>query len=170
MRMHQVHTARPVRSEAYSPEVVSARDDRELLQFAEDSLSSEAREIMPVQEKDYRLSLWQHLVAGMGDVLKGRLTYRLAARREGRLAGFALLRTGGFGFPHSLRLVVHPEHRTRVEEMLLTKALSMLQTAGSHALQAKIRPSYGYVIDLCNRYGFTEEETLDLFTLELDQE
>lgn len=170
MNMHPLHSARPLRSRAYSLEVASAREDGELCRFAEGTLSKEAREIMPVREQDYGLSLPQRLLAGIGDVLKGRFTHRLVARREGTLAGFAVLRTGGFGFPHSIALVVHPKHRTQVEEILLTNALSILRRDDSRALQAKIRPSYGHIVDVCKRYGFTEKETLDLFTLELDHE
>jgi ribosomal protein S18 acetylase RimI-like enzyme len=170
MEMCPLHTTRPVRSSAYSLEVVSAREDRELYRFAEAVLSAEARETMPVRKRDYRLSLPQRLLSGIGDVLKGRLTYRVVARKEGTLAGFAALRTGGFGFPHSVTLVVHPQHRTHVEEMLLTNALSIVQSGASRALLARIRPSYGHVIDVFEEYGFTEQETLDLFTLELDRE
>jgi len=170
MNMRPLHTARPVHSRAYSLEVASAREDRELYRFAEGILSTEAREVMPVRQQDYRLSLPQRLLGGIGDVLKGRFLYRLVARREGTLAGFAALRTGGFGFPHSLALVVHPEHRTQVEEVLLTNALSILRSGDSRALLAKIRPSYDHAIDVFKGYGFAEKETLDLFTLELDRE
>ncbi len=170
MEMCPLHTARPVGSGAYRLKVASAGEDRELYRFAGATLSTEAREIMPVRKRDYRLSLPQRLLSGIGDVLKGRLTYRLVARKEGTLAGLATLRTGGFGFPHSVTLAVHPQHRTQVEEMLLTNALSILQSGDSRALLARIRPSYGHVIDVFKEYGFTEQETLDLFTLELDRE
>jgi ribosomal protein S18 acetylase RimI-like enzyme len=170
MHMRVLHTAASVLSPGYSIEISPAGEGEELFLFAEGTLSPEAREIMPLRRKDYRLSLPQRIIGGLGDVLRGRFTYHLAARSEGSLAAILLLHTGSFGFPHSLNLVVHPEHRTRVEEMLITRALSILETAGPHALHAKIRPSYGYVIDLCKRYGFTEKETLDLFTLELDHE
>jgi ribosomal protein S18 acetylase RimI-like enzyme len=170
MHMHPLHAARPVRSKVYSLEVASAREDRELYRFAEDVLSIEAREVLPVREQDYRLSLSRRLLGGISDVLQGRFTHRLVARRDGTLAGFALLRTGGFGFSHSLTLTVHPEHRTQVEEMLLTNTLSILRSDDSRAVLVKIRPSYSHVVDVFKRYGFLEKETLDLFTLELDHE
>ena len=144
-----------------------AGEGRELFLFAEETLSPEAREILPLREKDYWRSRPQRIIAGIGDLLRGRFTYRLAARREGQLAGVVLVQTGSFGFPHRLSLMVRPEHRTQVEELLLTKAMSIVDAAGSHALRAKIRPSYGYVVDVCKRLGFTEKETLDLWTLEL---
>jgi ribosomal protein S18 acetylase RimI-like enzyme len=170
MNMHPFRSARPVRSRVYSVEVASAAANRELYRFAEGTLSAEAREIMPVPEQDYGLSLPQRLLGGIGDVLRGRFAHRLLARRGDTLAGFAVLRTGGFGFPHSIALVVHPEHRTQVEEMLLTNALSILGSDDSRALRAKIRPSYGHAVSVFEEYGFTEKETLDLFTLELDHE
>jgi ribosomal protein S18 acetylase RimI-like enzyme len=170
MHMRVLHTIAPVLSPGYSIETSPSGEGEELFLFAESTLSPETREIMPLRREDYRLSLPQRIIGALGDVLRGRFTYRLTARSEGALAAILLLHTGSFGFPHSLSLVVHPDYRTRVEEMLITRALSILETAGSHAVYARIRPSYGYVIDLCKRYGFTEKETLDLFILDLDRE
>jgi ribosomal protein S18 acetylase RimI-like enzyme len=170
MRMRLLHTIAPVRAAGYSVEVVPADGGKELFLFAEETLSPEAGEILPLLEKDYWQSPARQVIGGIGDLLRGRFTYRLAARREGELAGLVLLRTGSFGLPHSLTLVVHPEHRTQVEEPLLTKALSILEAVSAHTLHAKIRPSYGYAVEVCKRLGFTEKETLDLWTLEREHQ
>jgi ribosomal protein S18 acetylase RimI-like enzyme len=170
MHMRRPHTTARVDAVGYSLEVVPPAEGQELLLFAEETLSPEAREILPLREEDYWRSLPQRVMGGMGDLLRGRFTYRLAARREGELGGVALLRTGSFGLPHSLSLVVHPEHRTQVEELLLTETLSILASASSHSLHARIRPSYGYAVEVCKRLGFEEKETLDLWTLELEHE
>jgi ribosomal protein S18 acetylase RimI-like enzyme len=170
MHMRQPHTIAPLDAVGYSLEVVPPGEGQELFLFAEEALSPEAREVLPLREKDYWQSLPQRIVGGMGDLLRGRFTYRLATRSERELGGVALLRTGSFGLPHSLSLVVHPEHRTQVEEPLLTEALSILASASTHALHVKIRPSYGYAVEVCKRLGFKEKETLDLWTLELEHQ
>jgi ribosomal protein S18 acetylase RimI-like enzyme len=170
MHMRRLHTPAPARAAGCSSEVVPAEEGEELFLFAEETLSPEAREILPLREKDYWQPPLQRVMGGIGDLLRGRFTYRLAARREGELAGLVLLRTGSFGLPHSLTLVVHPEHRTQVEELLLTEALSILDAASTHTLHAMIRPSYGYAIEVCKGLGFTEKETLDLWTLELEHQ
>lgn len=170
MHVRPLGTVTPIQAAGYSLERVPAGEGKELFLLAEETLAPEAREILPLREKDYWQSLPHRAIGGIGDLLRGRFTYRLAARREGELAGVVLLHTGSFGLPHSLSLVVHPEHRTQVEELLLTEALSILDAASSHALHAKIRPSYGYVVEVCKRLGFTEKETLDLWTLELEHQ
>jgi len=66
--------------------------------------------------------------------------------------------------------MVHPAHRSQVEEMLLTSALAALKTDRSRDLVAKIHPSYDHARRVFTQYGFAEEETLELLTLGLEDE
>ena len=168
MRTDPLRGAKPVPSEAYETMMVKPSEWNQLLLLAEDALSPEAREIRPPRREDYRPSFLQRLVSGMGDLLNGRTTHRFAARSHGEIAGVVTLRTGGFLVPHSLTLMVHPAHRRKVEETLLTHALAVLETRRSQTVLAKIHPSYDFVRDIFIEYGFVEKETLDLLTVRLD--
>jgi ribosomal protein S18 acetylase RimI-like enzyme len=167
MRLEPLRTVKPVPVEMYEITMLKPSEWELHLQLAQEALSPEAREIKPLKTRGYERSLLQRLVTGTGDLLNGRTTHRFAARSRGQLAGAFTLRTGGFLVAHSLSLIVHPAHRRKVEEALLTSALATLEPHPSRTLLATIQPSYDFAREVFTRYGFVEEETLDLLTLDL---
>jgi ribosomal protein S18 acetylase RimI-like enzyme len=170
MRMYPLANARPVGSEGYTIETVGVDRWPGLLQLTRDTLTPEAREIMPGEEEIYQRSWPRRLASELGDLLNGRSTLRLVAERHGEIAGVVTLHTGSFLRPHALHLMVRPAFRGRVEESLLTSALSALKTDRSRELVGKIRPSYDQARQVFTKYGFVEEETLELLTLSLKDE
>lgn len=168
LKLDPVVTPPPVPLEGYAIEIVKPVQWRELLRLAEEALSPEAREMIPLSEEFLQPSLVRRLVSSIGDFLNGRTTMRLAASKQGEFAAVVTLRTGGFLGAHSLTLMVHPAHRSKVEEILLASALSVLETSRSRALKAEIHPSYPHARSMFEQYGFVEEATLDLLTLRLE--
>jgi len=168
LKLDPVVTPSPVALEGYTIEIVKPAQWKELLRLAEEALSPEAREMIPWSEEFQRPSSARRLVFSIGDFLNGRTTMHLAASKQGEFAAVVTLRTGGFLGAHSLTLMVHPAHRSKVEEALLANALSVLETSRSRALQAKIHPSYPHARGVFQRHGFVEEATLDLLTLRLE--
>jgi GNAT superfamily N-acetyltransferase len=168
LKLDHVVSPSPVAAEGYAVEIVKPVQWRELRRLAEEALSPEAREIIPWSEEFQRPSSARRLVFSIGDFLNGRTTIRLAARVQGQFAAVVTLRTGGFLGAHSLTLMVHPAHRSKVEEILLASALSVLETSRSRALKAEIHPSYPHARSMFEQYGFVEEATLDLLTLRLE--
>jgi ribosomal protein S18 acetylase RimI-like enzyme len=169
MKLDTVARPSPVASEGYDIETLKPVQWSELRRLAEEALSPEAREIAPLDQEFLQPSLARRLASSIGDFLNGRTTMHLAASKQGQLAAFVTLRTGGFLAAHTLTLTVHPAHRGRVEEMLLASALSVLETSRVRTLKAKIRPSYPHVRAVSQRLGFVEEATLDLLTLSLEK-
>ena len=167
MRLSRVPGVDRVPAGEYRIRALQADGWRKVYQLALDTISPEAREILSVEEKDYRSSFPQRLVSGLGDLLKGQAVYRWAALKGDRFLGLANLRAGGMLAPHSLTMMVHPDHRGEVEEILLTKALSTLNAYPSRPLSASIQPSYEGIVEVFAKYGFVEVETLDLLTLRL---
>jgi len=167
MRLEKVGGVNVVPCGKYEIRVVRPNEWRRAHQLAEDAFSSEAKEIRPVREEDYRRNFVQRLVASMGDLLRGQKVYRWVAQRDGRFLALLTLRAGGAFSSHSLVMMVQPDHQGKVEEMLLTKALSTLNAYPSRPLLANIRPSYDEIVDIFGRYGFVEEQTLDLLTFRL---
>lgn len=167
MRLEKVDGLSPVPRTGYEIKTVKSKEWRKRHQLAEDTFSPEARKITPVKEEDYRLNFAQRLGASIGDLLKGQTVRHWAAQRADRFWALLTLRTGGAFASHSLAMMVHPDHRGKVEEILLTRALSTLRAYPSRPLSAEIRPSYEEAVEIFERYGFVEEETLDLLTLRL---
>jgi len=168
LKLDPVVTPSPVALEGYTIEIVKPAQWKELLRLAEEALSPEAREMIPLSEEFLQPSLVRRLVSSIGDFLNGRTTMRLAASKQGEFAAVVTLRTGGFLGAHLLTLMVHPAHRSKVEEILLASALSVLETSRSRALKAEIHPSYPHARSMFEQYGFVEEATLDLLTLRLE--
>ena len=168
LKLDPVVTPPPVPLEGYAIEIVKPVQWRELLRLAEETLSPEAREMIPLSEEFLQPSLVRRLVSSIGDFLNGRTTMRLAASKQGEFAAVVTLRTGGFLGAPSLTLMVHPAHQSKVEEALLANALSVLETSRSRALQAEIHPSYPQARSIFEQYGFAEQATLDLLTLRLE--
>jgi len=164
---HAVPPSR-VAAEEYDIEMVKPVQWSDLRRLAEETLSPEARDIAPLGEELRQPSLARRLASSIGDFLNGRMTMRLAASGGGQFAAVATLRTGGFLGAHTLTLMVHPAHRGKVEQILLARALSVLETSRLRTLKAKIRPSYPHVRSVFEQYGFVEESTLDLLTLRLE--
>jgi len=169
MRLERVSRMEPISSEEY--EIRMARPDEwtKLYELAQESFSSGAKEIAPVKEEDYHLNFVQRVMSSLGDLLRGRMVLRWVAKRGDQFCGLVTLRTGAVLLPHSLTMMVHPDHRGEAEEALLTTALSALRTYPTRPVLAKIQPSHQRVLDTFRQYGFVEEETLDLLTLRLEQ-
>lgn len=147
--------------------VVRVRDERECFQLAQEALSPEAHAILPLRESDYVRSGLSGLISDLTDVLQGHSTFRWGAYADGQLGGLLTVRTGAFLAATSLSLMVRPDRRGKVEESLLIHALRTLETQRWRPLQAEIHPSYDLAREVFQRYGFTELETMDLFTLGL---
>ena len=113
------------------------------------------------------MNLAQRLVATISDLLKGQTVRQWAAQGDDSFSAVITLRTGSAFAAHSVAMMVHPEHRGRVEEILLTEALFSVRPSPSRPLSAEIQPSYEEAVAIFERYGFVEEETLDLLTLRL---
>ncbi len=167
MRLRKVSEVSPVPSREYAIRAVKPEEWRRMYQLTEDAFSAQAKKITPVREEDYRRNFAQRLMASIGDLLKGQRVYRWAAERDDRFLAVLTLRAGGIFYSHSLAMMVHPDHRGKVEEALLTRALSTLNAYPLRPVLATIQPSHEGVVNMFGRYRFAEEETLDLLTFGL---
>jgi ribosomal protein S18 acetylase RimI-like enzyme len=168
LKLDPLVTPSPTPLRGYTIEMVRPAQWRELRRLAEEALTPEAREIVPLSGDFQQPSLVRRLVSAMGDFLQGRTTMHLAASEQDQFAALVTLRTGGFLGAHTLTLMVHPAHRGKAEEALLTSALSVLDASRSRAVQAQIHPSYPHALSTFTQYGFVEQATLELFSLRLE--
>ncbi len=170
MRLERVSSVERIPSDEYEVRVLRPDEWRKVYELAQESFSPGAKEIAPVKEQEYHLNFVQRVISSLGDLLRGRTLLRWVAQSGDHFCGIVTLYTGGVLLPHSLTMMVHPDHRGRPEGALLTTALSKLATYPTRPVLANIHPSYDQVLDTFRQYGFVEEETLDLLTLTLEKQ
>lgn len=128
--------------------------------------ASEQR-VRPVREEDFRKGFGERLVGWLGDIFAGQRTYRLAVDKGHRFIATLTVRASWLGERHSLKMMVHPDHRGQVEEMLVTQALALLGNYPGRGVAVKISASHQEAIEALKRYGFVEEKTLVQMRLNL---
>lgn len=83
--------------------------------------------------------------------------------------GLLSLQASSTSRPHLLQMVVHPHWRGKVEESLLTRALSLVEADPQKKVMAKLYLSYDQMREVLERYGFSEVETLERMILKLEE-
>ena len=128
--------------------------------------ASEQR-VRPVREGDFRKGFGDRLVDWFGDIFAGQRTYRLAVDEGDRFIATLTVRVSWLWGRHGLKIMVHPDYRGQVEEMLVTKALALLRNYPGQGVAVKMSASYQEAIKILKRYGFVEEKTLVKMRLNL---
>ncbi|MFQ5812071.1 MAG: GNAT family N-acetyltransferase, partial [Anaerolineae bacterium] len=88
--------------------------------------SKEAQWLRPVRDYHFMIGLDQRLSKWLSNLVAGREEHRLAVEEGGRFIATLTVLASRWRGEHSLELMVHPDHRGQLEEMLVTKALSIL--------------------------------------------
>jgi ribosomal protein S18 acetylase RimI-like enzyme len=121
----------------------------------------------PIRKEDFRKGFGERVVDWLGDILAGQRTYRLAVDEGDRFIATLTVRASWWGGSHGLKMIVHPDHRGQVEEMLVTKALALLGNYPRQGVAVKMSASHQEAIETLKRYGFVEEKTLVQMRLNL---
>lgn len=125
--------------------------------------SAEAQELDPVRESEFRIGFDRRL----GNLLTGRREYRLAVEKDGDFIATLAVRAARFWGEHRLKMIVHPDYRGYLEEMLVSKALSILSKYPQRGVSVKHPADHREAIQILRRRGFKEERTLVKMKLEL---
>ena len=121
----------------------------------------------PIREEDFRKGFGDRVVDWLGDIFTGQRTYRLAADEGDRFIATLTVRASWWGGRHGLEMMVHPDYRGRVEEMLVTMALALLGNYPGRGVTVKMSTSHQEAIETLRRYGFVEQKTLVRMRLNL---
>lgn len=121
----------------------------------------------PILEGDFRKGIGERVVDWLGDTFGGRRTYRLAVDEGDRFVATLTVRASWLGGGHGLEMMVHPDYRGQVEEMLVTQALVLLGNYTGQGVAVKISASHQEAIETLKRYGFVAEKTLVQMRLNL---
>jgi ribosomal protein S18 acetylase RimI-like enzyme len=121
----------------------------------------------PIREEGFRKGFGERVVDWLGDIFTNQRTYRLAADEGDRFIATLTVRASRWGGGHGLKMMVHPDYRGRVEEMLVTTALALLGNYPGQGVAVKMSTSHQEAIETLKRYGFVEEKTLVRMRLNL---
>ena len=111
---------------------------------------------------DFRVGLDRRLAEWWAGLWTARKTWRVVARHGERVVAAMAVRVAGHRGNHSLVLHVHPDYRGEIEGMLITEALSGLQSHRERATYVTLPVSYAKILDVFKKYGFVEHNTLTL--------
>ncbi len=129
-------------------------------ELAQAAIPANEQRARPLREEDFRKGWSDQVLDWLGDILAGRRTYRLAIDQDNRFIATLNVYASWMGGGHSLELMVHPDYRGQVEEMLITQALALLGHYPGQGVAVKISASHQEAIEVLKKYGFVEEKTL----------
>lgn len=129
--------------------------------------SASEQRARPIREGDFRKGFAERVVDWFGDIFAGQRTYRLAVDEGDRFVATLTVHASWLWGRHGLKIMVHPDYRGQVEEMLVTKALALLGNYPGQSVAVKISTSYQEAVEILKRYGFVEEKTLVRMRLNL---
>jgi len=120
----------------------------------------------PIREEDFRKGFGERVVDWLGDIFAGQRTYRLAVDEGDRFIATLTVHASWWG-GHGLKMMVYPDYRGRMEEMLVTQALALLGNYPGRGVAVKMPASHQEAIETLKRYGFVEGKTLVQMRLNL---
>jgi ribosomal protein S18 acetylase RimI-like enzyme len=116
--------------------------------------------IRPVRAEEYRLDWLLRLGRWISDLAAGRRSYRLTALKDGKLVATMVVTAVSRRDVHRLVLLVHPNHRGKVEAALLSRALYMLASAPPRPVRIAASVEDEATLKVLRDYGFKEQRTL----------
>jgi ribosomal protein S18 acetylase RimI-like enzyme len=137
------------------------------VELARAAIPASEQRARPIREADFRKGFAGRVIDWLGDIFASQRTYRLAVDEGDRFVATLTVRASLWGAGHGLEMMVHPDYRGRVEEMLVTKALALLGNYPGQGVAVKMSASHQEAIETLKRYGFVEEKTLVRMRLNL---
>ncbi len=135
--------------------------------LALDATSKEAQWLMPVRAGHFMVGLDQRLSRRLSNLMAGRKEYRLAVEEGDRFIATLTVLASRWRGEHKLKLMVHPDHRGQLEEMLIAEALGILGSYPERGVVVNHPAEHREAIEALQRRGFTEERTLAQMRLAL---
>jgi len=133
---------------------------RKEYELASAAASKGAQWLNPVRAHDFVIGLDQRLSKWLSNLVAGRREHRLAVEEGGRFIATLTVRASCWRGEHSLALVVHPDHRGQLEEMLVTKALGILGSYPEREVAVSHPAEHQEAIEALKLRGFVEKGTL----------
>jgi ribosomal protein S18 acetylase RimI-like enzyme len=129
--------------------------------------SKEAQWLNPLHAHQFMIGLDQRLSRWLSSLIAGRREHRLAVEEGNRFIAALTVLASRWRGEHSLELMVHPDHRGQLEEMLVTKALSILGSYPERSVAVSHPAEHQEAIEALKLGGFVEKRTLAQMRLAL---
>jgi ribosomal protein S18 acetylase RimI-like enzyme len=135
-------------------------DGQAVYDLARQAVPAAQQWIRPVRAQEYKPDWLLRLGRWISDMVAGRHSYRLMARKDTQLVAAVTVTTAGGKGEHSLELLVHPDHQGKVEAALISRALHMLASAPSKPVRVTSNVEDEATLKVLRDYGFKEQRTL----------
>ena len=142
---------------------------RKEYELASAAASEGSRWLKPVRADHFMMELDQRLSKWLSNLIAGRREYRLAAEDGGRFIATLTVLASHWRGEQSLELMVHPDHRGQLEEMLITKALNILGGYPKRDVTVSHPAEHQEAIEALKLRGFIEKRTLVQMRLALNE-
>ena len=136
-------------------------------ELASAATSTEAQWLKPVRADRFMAGLDQRLSKWLGNLIRGHKEHRLAVEEGDRFIATLTVQASRWRGDHSLELMVHPDRRGQLEEMLVTKALSILESYPERGVSVTHPAEHQEAIEALKLCGFVEKRTLAQMRLAL---
>lgn len=140
---------------------------RKEYKLASAAISKEAQWLNPVRTADFMVGLDQRLSRWLSNLIAGRKEHRLAVEEGNRFIATLTVQVSRWRGEHSLELMVHPDHRGQLEEMLITKALGILGSYPKRSVAVSHPAKHQEAIEALRLRGFIKKRTLAQMRLAL---
>ena len=116
---------------------------------------------------DFMVGLDKRFSEWLGNLISGGKCHRLAVEEGGRFIATLTVQASRRQDGHRLELMVHPDHRGQLEEVLITKALSLLEGYPERGVTVTHPAAHSEAIEALKLRGFVEQKTLAQMRLAL---
>ncbi len=121
----------------------------------------------PVRLHDFMVGPDERFSKWLSNLMAGRREHRLAVEEGDRFIATLTVQASRWRGEHRLKLVIHPDYRGQLEEMLVTKALSILGSYPERGVAVSHPAEHQEAIEALRLCGFTEKRTLAQMRLAL---
>jgi ribosomal protein S18 acetylase RimI-like enzyme len=168
MDLPAVETVTPVPATGFTLRRRRYSEWRQEMDLARTAIPTSLQRFQPVRAAAYRLDLDQQLGRWLGHLLAGRSERRLAVAEDERFLATLDVVISRWRGAHRLRLMIHPDYRGRLDEVLISTGLHVCSRYPGHRVHIKLTTDYEEAIAVLRRYNFVEQRTLVLMRLSLN--
>jgi ribosomal protein S18 acetylase RimI-like enzyme len=121
----------------------------------------------PVRVHDFMVGLDRRLSKWLSNLIARRKEHRLVVEKGDRFIATITVLASRWRGEHSLELMVHPDHRGQLEEMLVMEALDILGRYPARGVAVSHPAEHQEAIEALKLHGFVEKRTLSQMRLAL---
>jgi len=145
----------------------SHREWRKEYELALAATSEGAQWLKPLRANQFMAGPDRRLSRWLRNLFTGREEHRWAVEEDDRFIATLNVQACRWRGDHSLALMVHPDYRGQLEEMLVTKALSILENYPGRGVAVTHPTEHREAIEVLKLHGFVEKRTLAQMRLSL---